>query len=172
MRTIIIIFLLFQIQSAIGCDCVKIKDLATNQKESFLYSELIFIGELLKSNNDGSYEFQIIELLKGKHPDRNVIGKYHSSCSVIPKMTDEIWIVYADLDENGIIDIHECGLSRSFDFPFLRHKQAFVPPPLDLNNHDRTLSMIKQYQLMAKYKEKALKVLRKEIEQLRKWRKE
>jgi hypothetical protein len=32
--------------------------------------------------------------------------------------------------------------------------------------------MIKQYQQMAKYMEKALKVLRKEIEQLRKWRKE
>ena len=172
MRTIIAIFLLFQIQSAIGCDCVRIKNLATNQKERFLYSELIFIGELIKSNDDGSYEFQIIELFKGEHPGINVIGKYHSTCSVIPKMTDKIWIVYADLDENGIIDIHDCGLSRSFEFPFLRHKQAFLPPPSDLNNHDRPLSMIKQFQLMAKYKDKALEVLRKEIEQLRKWRNE
>jgi len=172
MRTIIIIFLFFQIQSAIGCDCVRIKDLATYQKESFLYSELIFIGELLKTNDDGSYEFQIIELFKGEHPDTNVRGKYHSSCSVIPEMTNEIWIVYADLGENGIVDIHDCGLSRSFEFPFLWHKQASVPPPSDLNNHDLTLSMIKQFQLMTKYKDKALEVLRKEIEQLRKWRNE
>lgn|SRR5690554_452956 len=172
MRAFVAIFLFFQIHTAVACDCSRIEDLIETQKESHSYYELIFIGELIKSNEDGSYEFKIIEFFKGKQPDSTVMGKYQTSCSAFPDMTERIWLVYANPDENGIIDINSCGLSRSFEAPFLMNEKATVPPPPEWNNDDLTLSMVKHYQLMTKYKVKALIILRDEIEQLRKWRNE
>ena len=172
MKQIISVLLIFFWINSNACDCARINDLDAFQRESYSTSELIFIGELTESNEDGSYEFRIIELFKGDVPDSVVAGEYRTSCSAFPDTGEHFWLVYANPNANGVIDINSCGLSRSFEFPFLMNEQASVPPPPERQSNDPTLSLIEHFKHMSTYKAKALVVLRTEIEQLRKWRDE
>ncbi|MEQ9230040.1 MAG: hypothetical protein RIF46_05110 [Cyclobacteriaceae bacterium] len=72
--------------------------------------ELIFIGERINDGGD-SYEMRVIEVLKGNQKLFHINGDWGSSCSLVPRKTDGLWIVYANI-ENGRIDIEDCGLSR------------------------------------------------------------
>ncbi|MEQ9465761.1 MAG: hypothetical protein RLN88_00030 [Ekhidna sp.] len=172
MKQIIPVILTFFWINSNACDCARIKDLEAFQRESYLTSELIFIGELAKSNDDGSYEFRIIELFKGDVPDSIVAGEYQTICSAFPDTGEHFWLVYSNPNAKGIIDINSCGLSRSFEFPFLMNEQATVPPPPERQSNDPTLALVEHFKLMSEYKSRALAVLEHEIEQLRKWREE
>ena len=165
-----------------ACDCNRIKDLAATQEQSYLVNELIFIGELVESNEDGTYKFRIVELFKGEVQDSIIIGQYQNSCSALPLMTDRTWIVYANPDEKGAIDIYNCGLSRSFETPFLVSEEAGLPPApttllepkaleigQDVYYQLSTEKLLEFEMLITEYKQRALKVLEMEIAQLKKW---
>lgn len=96
-------------------------------------------------------------------------GDSYSSCSRTPMGADGRWLVYADVLENGRREISQCGLSRKLSFPYARHTEIPVPeqrmPTLDQIIDDLNAEISGAESL-----HKALLILKKEIEQLRKWK--
>lgn len=170
LKLLLIYLFSFQLSISFACDCKSIEDLKKTQKESYNTSQLIFIGELVDSNKNNSYQFKVIEILKGNVNDSIIFGQYQSSCSDIPNRIGEIWLVYTNPNKDGIIDIDMCGLSRSFDQPFLKNKEASIYPPPNFTDSDATMALINYYIKRSIYTDKALNVLKNEIAQLRKWR--
>jgi len=147
-----------------------IKDLTDVQRQSYQDSELVFIGEPIRVNSDGSYELKVIEVLKGTLDQFRILGQANTSCSLTPELNDGLWIIYTNINSDGLIDIMDCGLSRSYSFPFIYNEQTSPPPPPDIYADDQAIHMIEHEQRIAEHLNKALNVLKAEIEQLRKWR--
>ncbi|MEP1183125.1 hypothetical protein [Ekhidna sp.] len=155
-----------------------ISDLQTEQKESYDEHNLIFIGYAISDINEGGYyTMKIIEVLKGDYRDSTIVGQYLNSCSQVPRKRDGTWLVYTNISKkNKTIDIGDCGISRSFNFPFLLsdNPKVSVPPPV--KDIDYETSPADWYLEMAikeaEYKQRALVVLREEINQIRRLVKE
>ncbi|MGB3780321.1 MAG: hypothetical protein WA960_18300 [Tunicatimonas sp.] len=97
---------------AIACDCKENDGLKQEQKASFEQHDLIFIGNVIAINLDGSYQFKIIELFKGRMKDSTISGGTTTDyCSLFPHETGEMWLVYTDKYQDGTINIPSCGLS-------------------------------------------------------------
>lgn len=154
-----------------ACDCHVIKDLKKVQREHFEWYPLIFTGAVEQSNEDGTYTFRIAELFKGSLADSLIYGKSEGYCSGSPREWEYMWLVYAKPNDDGTITLDACSLSRSFAHPYLPNKQAHIPPPPPRasKDNDQTMTMIEDEFIVLKYKKRALKVLRSEIEQLRRW---
>ena len=156
-----------------ACDCYDVKNLQKTQKEQFEMSSLIFVGAVEQLNDDGTYCFKVIELLKGQLSDSLIHGKPLGYCYQTPRKWEYMWLIYANPNSDGTITIDECSLSRSFFFPYLSNEQAKVSPPAPLyTTSDKTMTMLESEANALEYKKRALDVLRAEIEQLRKWRDE
>lgn len=186
MRILFTILLAFTFTVSIGCDCGTIKDLRKAQDKAFLDYELIFVGQFIQSTEDGHYQLKIIELFKGDTTKTGSVirGKEMNSCSISPNFSERTWLVYSRPNDDGLIDISSCGLSRSFEFPFLANENASIPPPPPIvadphiiDDTDKTESIeadvteLLDFEMqLTEYKEKALVVLKDEIAQLRKKR--
>ncbi len=152
-----------------ACDCHTIRDLQKSQKSEFEVNSLIFIGQVVELNSDNTYKMRIIELLKGTVQDSTIVGE-PGYCSIGPLKTGETWLVYTGTQGNKPIVIHECGLSRSYSFPYYFGSKFIPGPPrqdksdnLGLVRLDEKIEHLESHIL-------ALKELREEIEQLRSWR--
>ena len=169
MRYYLLLFLLlsnFQDTYACTCSCTDLKEI---QRYDFETSQLIFIGQVTEINDDYTYQFKIVEILKGQHTDSLINGNPLGYCENVPRKQDLNWIVYTSLDDDGTISMDECGLSRSFRMPYLLCEEASVPPPPDTRIGE-TWGSIESELTQIEYKKRALEVLQAEIEQLRKWR--
>jgi len=89
-----------------------------------------------------------------------------NSCSRSPRNLYETWLVYTSLDTEGKISISDCGLSRSYQFPYYAGS-PFLPPPPPLEFNDPLKILELEYKILDRRK-KALKELQNEIEFLRK----
>lgn len=148
-------------------DCLRIRNLKKAQKEEFLFNDLIFIGETISINSDGSYKLKVIEILKGSLDDSTVVGGIQDNyMAIIPFEIGETWLVYTVKNQDGTITIPDCGLSRSTRFPFYFGSPHAPPPPPPL---DHALPIFKTEILWLKYQKRALKELQREVERLRKW---
>ncbi|MBN3580766.1 hypothetical protein JYB64_00095 [Algoriphagus aestuarii] len=160
----LVILMLFNWGYSSACDCLMIKNLEEAQKSSFEENELIFVGKVIELNSDGSYALEIIESFKG---NENGLTKVYGfpdefSCPIIPNNLYETWLVYSNLDLDGKISISQCGLSRSFQFPFYYGSRLLPPPPpLGLND---PLDILDLESLTIEYKKRALDELKNEIE--------
>lgn len=155
-----------------ACDCREVKDLKKVQREHFEIFPLIFVGAVDQLNDDGTYTFKLIELFKGNPSDSLIHGKPEGYCYSAPRESDYMWLVYATPNDDGSITIESCSLSRSYYFPYISNEKVAVPPPsLFYNdNEDKTIMLLEAEIATFDYKERALNVLRAEIEQLRRWR--
>lgn len=78
-----------------GYDCLRIKNLKKAQKEEFLFNDLIFIGRATSINPDGSYELEVIEILKGTLADSTVVGGISDKfMGITPFEIGETWLIY------------------------------------------------------------------------------
>ena len=155
----------------IACDCKTIDDLKQEQKSSFEQHSLIFIGKTTAISSDGSYKLKIIELIKGNIEDSTIIGGITIDyCSRFPNEIGEVWLVYTDKYSDGTINIPDCGLSRSYRFPFYPGSDYLPPPPPRLTYDDESMKRLNNKINALEMYKRALVELRSEIEQLRKWK--
>jgi hypothetical protein len=111
--------LLFNLGNIFACDCTPKLD-KVNREESYKYSRLVFLGEFRKENLDAnSYSFEVLEVFKGDIRKSQIIrGRQHSSCSR-SSFVDGLWLVYATVEDDSLIDISICGASRGINMPFI-----------------------------------------------------
>lgn len=171
MKYISIIFLLLLSNSGFSCDCIRIKDLAEAQRQSYSDSDLVILGEVVSSNPEkGEYELKILELFKGNYKQKVLKGKSVGYCSLFPMKEDGLWLAYANMLPDGSIFISDCGLSRSYRFLYAFNNEIQVfPPPPPPPMMDAVLDELNWELEVIDYRRKALIALKKEIEQLRKW---
>jgi hypothetical protein len=164
-----IVFVIFLIQSipSYGYDCIRIRNLKKAQKEEFLFNDLIFIGRATSISPDGSFELEVIEILKGTLADSTVVGGISEKfMGITPFEIGETWLIYTMKNEDGTITIPDCGLSRSTRFPFYFGSPHQPPPPLPL---EFSLPIFEMEIIWLKKHRRALKELQREVERIRKW---
>ncbi len=150
-------------------DCLRIRNLKKAQKEEFLDSDLIFIGKTISINLDGSYELEVIEILKGTLAASTVLGGIHDKLfGMTPFEIGETWLVYTIKNQDGTVTIPNCGLSRSTRFPFYYGSPYLPPPPPPL---EFSLPIFELEIIWLKNQKRALKELQREVERIRKWMK-
>ena len=122
-------------------------------------------------NSDGSYQLKVVELFKGNVTDSTIVGgTIIDYCSRFPYENDEIWLVYTNKYQNGTITIPDCGLSRSYTFPFYSGSDYLPPPPPRLTHKNEAVERLSDKIKSLEMHKQALAELRYEIEQLRKWK--
>lgn len=167
MKLLVFLSLIVLSIQSFPCTCGLIQDLEEAQRKSYEDHNLIFLAEPLgPGEEEGTYKLKVLEVLKGTYADSLIIGKYHNSCSEFPIVEDKMWLVYTDYNKkNKLIDIGDCGLSRSLRFPFLLTKKrtdASLPHP-PKGGYETLQSEIEH----ADGRKKALMLLQKEIEMIR-----
>lgn len=121
---------LLALQSSIACDCKSVSTLESLRKKSFELSDIVFLGELI-STNDTVYTLKIIEIFKGSHRSDSISGKEYTSCSLFPLEKGK-WIIYGNYsEESNFIDIESCLVSRSRTWPLSAACTGCyqIPPP-------------------------------------------
>ncbi len=122
---IILIFLTSQL-SAEACDCSGIRNLNNARETAFKEADLVFVAEVVSIGenydyssegwfNNKIFEVKVKESFKGAKVGDLLKGNALTSCSGFPDKG--IWLIYANLDANGMIAFSTCGLSRSFQKP-------------------------------------------------------
>ncbi|WP_034923210.1 hypothetical protein [Gillisia sp. CAL575] len=118
-RTIFIIAILTISVStkSFACNCSIPKSLQEIQDYEYEQSDCIFVGEVFDVNSENfSFKIRVIESLKGAEIETVFIGTYDEHCG--PIVTENgLWLVYADLNSENVLDINECGLTRSLKNP-------------------------------------------------------
>jgi hypothetical protein len=168
MKYIAITILLLLSNPGISCECKEIKNLAEAQRQEFQRSDLVFIAEVISSDpKKGEYGLKILELFKGDKNHNILTGKSLGSCSLFPRKEDGLWLAYATLLPDGSIYITDCGLSRSLRFPYTNSDESPVPPP-PRPTKDGMMDELNGLIIESEYRNRALQVLKEEIEMLRK----
>lgn len=114
------------------------------RESDYEHSDLVFQGELIHIDTlEDTYTFKVIEVYKGRIERKEIKGKYFNSCSLSPE-EKTTWIVYSDLQENGMIDISICSASRSKTNPicFLCYKP---PAPLKIDPNPEEIREYEKY---------------------------
>lgn len=120
----LLILLLFHYGNSFACKCREFEK-ETMVERGLDDADIVFYGELIKSDSlSQTFTFKIIELFKGNFNSASISGKTTgSNCSVYPSKKG-LWIVYANLSKDSIIDISMCSPSQSMDFGI-----GYPPPP-------------------------------------------
>jgi hypothetical protein len=125
-QILLIILLAVMTFSAFACDCTRNSNLKEAQKASFEESDLVFIGEVVSIGENLKYkykgwfdnrifEIEVTEGFKGATIGDILKGRSLTSCSTAPE--PGIWLIYANIDEEGFMTFSYCGLSRAFNKP-------------------------------------------------------
>ena len=117
-RTYILTGLAFLIGFGVfACSCPVYKNLEIFQFGEFEQSECVFIGEVLEFNpEEKSYRIKVVDSFKGTENGLIYEGTYDQQCGPIINGVGK-WIFYGHTDSNGVLNVNECGLSRSFENP-------------------------------------------------------
>ena len=101
-----------------ACSCPVYKNLEIFQFGEFEQSECVFIGEVLEFNPEKmSFRIKVIDSFKGTENGLIYEGTYDQQCGPIINGLGK-WIFYGHTDSNGVLNVNECGLTRSFENPF------------------------------------------------------
>lgn len=123
---LIFIFLMIWQLPASACDCSRIRNLTETQSASFEESDLVVIasvesvGESMRYQSQGwfnnkIFEVEVTENFKGAKVGEVLKGHALTSCSGYPDTG--LWLIYANIDDEGLISFSTCGLSRAFHKP-------------------------------------------------------
>lgn len=123
-RYIFVFAFFFICNNSFSCDCKPID--RENMVEIGLKYEIVFYGEVIKVDSiNRTYTFRIIELFKGKYNSLFITQKYSGNCSIIPSVK-QLWIVYANFNDDKTIEVSGCSPSTGFK-PYGSNSMA--PPP-------------------------------------------
>lgn len=103
--------------------------------EGLKNSNIVFYGELIKIDTiNRTYSFRIIELYKGNYKSSIIKGKsINSSCEIFPFKKD-LWIVYANFNNDKTIKLDYCLPTQTIEIP-----PGFLPPiPLFTSSERKT----------------------------------
>ena len=118
-RTILSILFLVFLTPCISnaCECKIQKRLESLQNLEFENSECILIGEVLEidSEND-TFKVKVVESFNGDKTGKIYSGIYNRYCEPIIDQKGQ-WLIYGNINEQGLLDINSCGLTRSFAHP-------------------------------------------------------
>lgn len=123
MKNIFILIVCLWFNTTYSCDCLPhLRE--TMVLKGLKNSEIVFYGELIKLDTiRGTYSFKIIELYKGNYKSSIVNGKVsNSNCSFFPFKKD-LWIVYANFNQDNTIILDLCLPSQTIEIP-----PGFLPP--------------------------------------------
>lgn len=95
-KTLLIInILLLSAFITLGCDC-KTKTVEEIRESSYKNSDIVFLGELIKSDNEQhESSFSIIEIFKGKADSKKIKIIGNTSCSY-DNFSNGIWLIYGN----------------------------------------------------------------------------
>lgn len=134
MKNILLAIVCLWLNTTYSCDCPPhIRQ--TMVSEGLKYSNIVFYGELIKLDTiKRTYSFRIIELFKGNYKSSIIKGKdSNSNCDFFPFKKD-LWIVYANLDNDNTIILDSCLPSQTIEIP-----PGFLPPiPLFTSSERKT----------------------------------
>lgn len=107
--------------------------------ETGLKYKIVFYGEVIKVDSiKRIYTFRIIELFKGKYNSLFITQKYSGNCSIIPSIK-QLWIVYANFNDDKTIEISGCSPSTGFK----PYGIDSMPPPPEIKISQKTDDKIK-----------------------------
>ncbi|SHL91459.1 hypothetical protein SAMN05443543_1079 [Flavobacterium flevense] len=116
------------------CDCPPhLRE--TMVSKGLKYSNIVFYGELIKIDTiERTYSFRIIELYKGNYKSSLIKGKFiNSNCEIFPFKKD-LWIVYANFNNDKTIKLDYCLPTQTIEIP-----PGFLPPiPLFTSSERKT----------------------------------
>ena len=134
MKNIFILIVCLWFNTTYSCDCPPhLKE--TMVLEGLKNSEIVFYGELISLDTiKRTYSFRIIELYKGNYKSSIIKGKdSKSNCDFFPFKKD-LWIVYANLDNDNTITLNSCLPSQTIEIP-----PGILPPiPLFTTSERKT----------------------------------
>lgn len=120
-----------------SCDCKTID--RENMVEIGLKYEIVFYGEVIKVDSiKRNYTFRIIELFKGKYNSQFITQKYYGNCSIIPSVK-QLWIVYANFNDDKTIKVSGCSPSTGFK----PYGNGSMPPPPEIKISQKIDDQIK-----------------------------
>lgn len=133
-----LVLIIFQQLSAQACDCSRIVNLDEARKAAFEDANLVFVGRVMSIGenfdytyqgwfNNKIFEIEVTESFKGTETGTVLKGHALTSCSGHPD--EGTWLIYANIDENGLIMFSTCGLSRSFNRPQQILFEGYTPQP-------------------------------------------
>jgi len=100
-----------------ACECPIPKNLQSIQNREFENSDCILIGEVLEINSkNDTFKVKVIESFSGDKNGKIYNGIYNRYCEPIIDQKGK-WLIYGNIDEEGILEISMCGLTRSFENP-------------------------------------------------------
>ncbi len=123
MKNILLAIVCLWFNTTYSCDCPPhIRQ--TMVSEGLKYSNIVFYGELIKLDTiKRTYSFRIIELFKGNYKSSIIKGKdSNSNCDFFPFKKD-LWIVYANFNQDNTIILDLCLPSQTIEIP-----PGFLPP--------------------------------------------
>lgn len=136
-RYIFVFAFFFICNNSFSCDCKTID--RENMVEIGLKYEIVFYGEVIKVDSiNRIYTFRIIELFKGKYNSLFITQKYYGNCSIIPSVK-QLWIVYANFNDDKTIEVSGCSPSTGFK----PYGSDSIPPPPEIKISQKTDDQIK-----------------------------
>ena len=178
LRKILILTLFVSIHlKSFACQCDFIEDLPETQREDFVNSDLVFVAEVIKvyeseeSESKGWYdkvmfELRVTENFKGTKREAIIKGAVLTSCDISP-IENETWLIYGNRNNDGLISISSCGLSRSILRPERILYKNYIPQPPPKDYKQKPNFMFDTAILLAEIRLQAAKDLKEEIQWLR-----
>lgn len=135
-----------------------------------LKHQIVFYGEVIKVDSMKIiYTFKIVELFKGKYNSQFITQKYAGNCSVSPSLK-QLWIVYADFNNDKTIEISGCSPSTGFE----TYGSESMPSPPDIKisqKTDKKIEVLSFYVWDLKFENRNLQDWIYQIEKLRMYKK-
>ncbi|MFD1602248.1 hypothetical protein ACFSJW_18415 [Flavobacterium artemisiae] len=151
-----------------SCECKPID--RENMVEIGLKYEIVFYGETIKVDSiKRIYTFRIIELFKGKYNSQFITQKYYGNCSIVPSVK-QLWIVYANFNDDKTIEISGCSPSTGFKPYGLDSMPS--PPKIKISQKaDEKIEILSFYAWDLKFENRNLQDWIYQIEKLRIYKK-
>ena len=167
-RYIFVFAFFFICTNSFSCDCNPID--RENMVEIGLKYEIVFYGEVTKVDSiNRIYTFRIVELFKGKYNSLFITQKYSGNCSIIPSLK-QLWIVYANFNNDKTIEVSSCSPSTGFK----PYGSDSMPSPPEIEMSQKTDNQIKSlsfYVWDLKFENRNLQDWIYQIEKLRVYKK-
>ena len=116
-QILLILFLTLLIPKvSFACECLP-SSLVSAQKIEFENSDCILIGEVLEIDpKNDTFKVKVIESFNGDENDIVYNGIYNRFCAPIINKKGK-WLIYGNINDDGLLEINACGLTRSFKNP-------------------------------------------------------